>query len=81
LFWLFGAFYCDWILAAIAENWAGLPSSDIAFLYWIYFAAKRMPMLSTWFLYYNNTSHLMLCVTIKYIARTSVLKIMIMINF
>jgi hypothetical protein len=46
-FGLLGAFYCDWILAAIADNWAGLPSSDIAVLYWIYFAAKRLPMLST----------------------------------
>lgn len=47
LFGLLCAFYCDWILAAIAGNWAGLPSSDIAVLYWIYFAAKRLPMLST----------------------------------
>jgi hypothetical protein len=47
LFLLFGAFYCDWILAAIAGNWGGLPSSDIAVLYWIYFVSKRLPMLST----------------------------------
>ncbi|KAF8848145.1 hypothetical protein BDZ45DRAFT_664884 [Acephala macrosclerotiorum] len=45
-FGVFGAFYCDWILAAIAGNWGGFPSSDIAILYWSYFAAKRLPMLS-----------------------------------
>ena len=45
-FGLFGAFYCDWILAAIARNWAGLPSNDIAVLFWVYFVAKRLPMLS-----------------------------------
>jgi hypothetical protein len=38
--------WSDWILAAIADNWGGLPSSDIAFLFWIYFVAKRLPMLS-----------------------------------
>ncbi|PMD16151.1 hypothetical protein NA56DRAFT_663393 [Hyaloscypha hepaticicola] len=47
VFGLLGAFYCDWILAAIAGNWGGFPSSDIAVLYWTYFAAKRLPMLST----------------------------------
>jgi hypothetical protein len=45
-FGLFGAFYCDWILAAIAGSWAGLPSNDIAVLFWVYVAAKRLPMLS-----------------------------------
>jgi hypothetical protein len=45
-FGLAAAFYCDWILAAIAENWAGLPSNDIAVLFWFYFVAKRLPMLS-----------------------------------
>jgi hypothetical protein len=45
-FGLFGAFYCDWILAAITRNWAGLPSNDIAVLFWVYFLAKRLPMLS-----------------------------------
>ena len=45
-FGLFGAFYCDWILAAVARNWAGLPSNDIAVLFWVYFVAKRLPMLS-----------------------------------
>lgn len=45
-FGLFGAFYCDWILAALTNNWSGAPSNDIAALYWIYFVAKRFPMLS-----------------------------------
>lgn len=46
-FGLFGAFYCDWVLAAIAGNWSGVPSSDVALLYWLYFASKRLPMLAT----------------------------------
>lgn len=44
------AFYSDWILAAIevqhGGSWAGLPSSDIAGLYWAYFVAKRLPFFS-----------------------------------
>jgi hypothetical protein len=39
-----GVFYSDWILAAIAENLAGVPSSDVAILYWLYFVAKRLPL-------------------------------------
>jgi hypothetical protein len=46
IFLLFGGLYCDWILAAIAGNWGGLPSSDVAALYWIYFVSKRLPMFS-----------------------------------
>ena len=42
-----GAFYSDWILAAIAENMAGTPSSDNAALYWSYFVAKRLPFFSS----------------------------------
>ncbi|KAF4632716.1 hypothetical protein G7Y89_g5411 [Cudoniella acicularis] len=41
-----GAFYSDWILGAIAENLAGVPSSDNAPLYWSYFLAKRLPGFS-----------------------------------
>jgi len=41
-----GAIYSDWILAAIAENLVGIPSSDNAILYWAYFAVKRLPLLS-----------------------------------
>jgi hypothetical protein len=37
------AFYSDWILVAIAENLSGSPSSDNAVVFWIYFAAKRLP--------------------------------------
>jgi hypothetical protein len=39
-----GAWYNDWILAAIAENYSGLPSSDNAVLYWGYFIAKKIPL-------------------------------------
>lgn len=46
LFGPLAAFHSDWILAAIAGTWAGAPSSDIAVIYWIYFASKRLPMLS-----------------------------------
>jgi hypothetical protein len=41
-----GVFYSDWILAAIAGNMAGVPSSDVALLYWLYFAFKRFPLFS-----------------------------------
>jgi len=41
-----GVFYSDWILAAIAGNLAGEPSSDIALFYWLYFAFKRLPLFS-----------------------------------
>jgi hypothetical protein len=41
-----GVFYSDWILAAVAGNMAGLPSSDVEVLYWLYFAFKRVPLLS-----------------------------------
>jgi hypothetical protein len=41
-----GAIYSDWILGAIAENLVGMPSSDNMVLYWGYFIAKRLPLLS-----------------------------------
>ena len=47
LFAILGAFYSDWILAAIAENLSGAPSSDNAALYWSYFVAKRLPFFSS----------------------------------
>ncbi|KAK0716742.1 hypothetical protein B0T26DRAFT_646628 [Lasiosphaeria miniovina] len=34
----------DFILAAIADNWSGVPGSSHPYIYWIYFAAKRLPM-------------------------------------
>ncbi|KAK4459725.1 hypothetical protein QBC42DRAFT_182731 [Cladorrhinum samala] len=40
------AFYTDWVLAALAGDLVGTPSSDNAVFYWTYFAAKRLPMLS-----------------------------------
>ncbi|MCJ1353585.1 MAG: hypothetical protein MMC33_003572 [Icmadophila ericetorum] len=47
---ILAAFYSDWILAAIevqhGGSWAGLPSSDVAGLYWAYFVAKRLPFFS-----------------------------------
>jgi hypothetical protein len=45
-FGIFIAIYADWVLAGVARNWAGTPSSDVAVLFWLYFAAKRLPMLS-----------------------------------
>lgn len=41
------ALYSDWILAAVADdNWVGTPAPDNALLYWSYFIAKRLPLLS-----------------------------------
>ncbi len=47
--WLgfFGVLWSDWVLAAIAGNLAGSPSSDNAALYWTYFVAKRLPFFSS----------------------------------
>jgi hypothetical protein len=39
-----GALYSDWVLGAMAGNYSGIPSGDIAALYWIYFIAKRLPL-------------------------------------
>ncbi|KAF2181318.1 hypothetical protein K469DRAFT_261765 [Zopfia rhizophila CBS 207.26] len=44
---ILAAFYSDWILGAIASNnWTGAPSGNNTWLYWAYFAAKRLPLLS-----------------------------------
>lgn len=44
------ALWSDWILAAMevkdGGSWAGTPSSDIAWLYWSYFVAKRLTFFS-----------------------------------
>lgn len=40
------SFYVDWVLAALADDLVGYPSSENAVFYWTYFAAKRLPMLS-----------------------------------
>lgn len=45
-FGVLGAFYSDWVLAAIAENMVGTPSGDNSALYWSYFSAKRLPFFS-----------------------------------
>jgi hypothetical protein len=43
---LLAAFYSDWILGAMTDNLIGSPSSENALLYWAYFVAKRLPILS-----------------------------------
>lgn len=46
VFGFFSALYGDLVLGAIAENLLGLPSADFAPLYWVWFIAKRLPLLS-----------------------------------
>lgn len=46
MFGFLSALYGDLILGVIADNVTGFPSSDIAPLYWVWFIAKRVPMLS-----------------------------------
>lgn len=43
---MIAALYSDWILAAIAGNYAGVPDGNNEVLYWTYFAAKRLPFVS-----------------------------------
>jgi len=47
---ILAAFYSDWMLAAIevqkGGSWAGLPTADANWLYWSYFAGKRLPCFS-----------------------------------
>ena len=40
------ALYSDWTLGVMAGNLLGVPSGDIAVLFWSYFALKRFTMLS-----------------------------------
>jgi hypothetical protein len=40
------AFYTDWVLASLAGDFVGWPSSENAVFYWTYFAAKRFPIAS-----------------------------------
>ncbi|KAF8248848.1 hypothetical protein K440DRAFT_507730, partial [Wilcoxina mikolae CBS 423.85] len=40
------ALYSDWVLAGLAGNLIGVPSSDNTILYFAYFAAKRLPFFS-----------------------------------
>lgn len=46
VFGFFSSLYSDLVLGAIADNLFGLPSEDFAPLYWAWFIAKRLPMLS-----------------------------------
>jgi hypothetical protein len=46
VFGFFSTLYADLVLGAIANNLLGLPSGDFAPLYWLWFVAKRLPMLS-----------------------------------
>ncbi|KAF2029890.1 hypothetical protein EK21DRAFT_66986 [Setomelanomma holmii] len=46
VFGFFSSLYCDLVLGSIAKNIYGLPSGDFAPLYWAWFIAKRLPMLS-----------------------------------
>ena len=41
---ILGAFYSDWILGAVAQNYTGLPSGDNTVLYWGYIVAKQLPL-------------------------------------
>ncbi len=44
---MLAAFYSDWILGAIAHRgWSGAPTGDSIWLYWSYFVAKRLPLVS-----------------------------------
>ena len=46
VFGFFSALYGDLVLGVIADNVLGLPSADFAPLYWVWFIAKRLPLLS-----------------------------------
>ena len=45
-FGILAVFYSDWALGMMTGNISGLPSGDVALLYWSYFVGKRLPMLS-----------------------------------
>jgi hypothetical protein len=46
VFGFFSALYGDLVLGIIAGNILGVPTGDITPLYWIWFVAKRFPLLS-----------------------------------
>jgi hypothetical protein len=46
VFGFFSSLYSDLVLGSIANNLFGLPSADFAPLYWAWFIAKRLPLLS-----------------------------------
>ena len=43
---ILAALYSDFVLGMAAGNMTGWPSSDNAVFYWIYIAAKRLPLFS-----------------------------------
>jgi hypothetical protein len=43
---IFRALYSDFALGSISSNMVGVPSGDTSWLFWGYFAFKRLPMLS-----------------------------------
>ena len=45
VFELVGVFFSDWVLGAIAGNFSGIPDGNNAVLFWVYFAAKRLPFV------------------------------------
>ena len=38
--------YADWMLGSMVDNLVGVPSGDVAVIYWLYFASKRLNMLN-----------------------------------
>lgn len=46
MFGFLSTLYSDMVLGSIADNLSGRPSDDVAPLYWAWFVAKRLPMLS-----------------------------------
>ncbi|KAH7381433.1 hypothetical protein DE146DRAFT_286036 [Phaeosphaeria sp. MPI-PUGE-AT-0046c] len=46
VFGVFSSLYSDLVLGSIANNLFGMPSDDFAPLYWAWFVAKRLPLLS-----------------------------------
>jgi hypothetical protein len=41
---LLASLYSDWVLGLISGDLVGVPSGDIAALFWMYFMAKRLPL-------------------------------------
>lgn len=49
LFAFLGPFYSDWVLGAIARNFAGLPTSTdtvVVGIYWAFFATCLLPLVA-----------------------------------
>ncbi|KAF4628399.1 hypothetical protein G7Y89_g9761 [Cudoniella acicularis] len=39
-------FWSDWIISCITGDFGGSPDGKVAIVYWVYFAAKRLPMFA-----------------------------------